>query len=281
MYDAIGTRENVKIIDKLQNAALNVQVIEYETLLGLNNLHSAQTLYFMSKQNVRARQVVFHVQNSSFKIQAGAMSYFQGQLDMVSGVTVGNAIGRAFTGAVTGESVAQPEYKGTGMLVSEPSFKHFYLIELEKGQEVVVDKGMFYAAQGSVAFKPIMQKNISSALFGGEGLFQISLTGPGIIVLESFVPICEVDMIELQNDVLKVDGNFAILRMGDVSFTVERSAKTLIGSAVSGEGLVNVFRGTGTVWLAPTLKIYSALAASPTGSLPNMNTSDSRSPAKK
>jgi len=100
-------------------------------------------------------------------------------------------------------------------------------------------------------------------------------------VLESFVPICEVDMIELQNDVLKVDGNFAILRMGDVSFTVERSAKTLIGSAVSGEGLVNVFRGTGTVWLAPTLKIYSALAASPTGSLPNMNTSDSRSPAKK
>jgi uncharacterized protein (AIM24 family) len=208
------------------------------------------------------------------------MSYFQGNLDMVSGVNLGNIVGRAFKGTVTGESMAQPEYKGTGMLVSEPSFKHFFLIDLGAGQEIIVDKGMFYATQGSVTFKPIMQKNISSALLGGEGLFQISLTGPGIAVLECSVPLEEVNIIELKNDVLKVDGNFAILRMGNISFTVERSAKTLLGSAVSGEGLVNVFRGTGSVWLAPTLKVYDALALSFYGGLPNMNTSGSSKPIK-
>lgn len=39
-----------------------------------------------------------------------------------------------------------------------------------------------------------------------------------------------------------------------LSFTVERSGKTLVGSAASGEGLVNVFRGSGKVLLAPVDK---------------------------
>ena len=64
----------------------------------------------------------------------------------------------------------------------------------------------------------------------------------------------------INNDVLKVDGNFAILRTGNIDFTVERSAQTLMGSAMSGEGLVNVFRGTGQIWLAPTLKVYNMLS---------------------
>jgi uncharacterized protein (AIM24 family) len=277
MYDVIGTRENIKIIDSLENGNSKVEVLEYQTLLGINQISNAQEMYFMSKQNVKARQVAFHINNDAFKIQPGAMSYFQGALEMVSGVTAGNAAGRFLSGFVTGERMAQPEYKGTGLLVSEPSFKHFYLMDLEEGQEAIVDKGMFYGAQGSVKFAPILQKNVSSALLGGEGLFQISLTGPGMIVLESQVPFCEVNIIELNNDVLKVDGSFAILRMGRIDFTVERSAKTLLGSAVSGEGLVNVFRGTGTVWLAPTIKVYDTMSSGFDNlSAMNMNTSKNK-----
>lgn len=55
---------------------------------------------------------------------------------------------------------------------------------------------------------------------------------------------------------------------------VEGSAQTLIGSAMSGEGLVNVYRGTGQVWLAPTLKVYNMLATGINDvRLMNMNTS--------
>ena len=74
----------------------------------------------------------------------------------------------------------------------------------------------------------------------------------GIIAAESQKSARE-ELIEitLQNDVLKVDGNFAIAWSGSLDFTVERSGKTLIGSAASGEGLVNVYRGTGRVILAP------------------------------
>ena len=38
---------------------------------------------------------------------------------------------------------------------------------------------------------------------------------------------------------------------GTLQFTVEKSTKTLFGSGISGEGLVNVYRGTGKVLLAP------------------------------
>ena len=178
---------------------------------------------------------------------------------MVSGVNAGNLIGKMFSSKMTGENIAQPEYKGTGMIVLEPSFKHFVVIDLQSNEDIIVDKGMMYACQGSVTSKPMMQKSISSAIAGGEGLFQIYIKGPGLVVLELPVPMEEVDIIQMNNDTLKVDGNFALLRSATMNFTVERSAKSLLGSSVSGEGLVNVYRGTGQVWLAPTIKIYENL----------------------
>lgn len=280
MYSAIGTRENIKIIDSAESGGVRVEVMEYQRLLGSTSTSAAMDLYFMEKQNIRARQVAVYINNDMVTVEPGAMSYFQGPLEMVSGVTAGNALGRLFSGAVTGEAMAQPEYKGSGMLVLEPSFNHFLLLQLDR-EEVIVDKGMFYCAQGSVSVKPVMQRNISSAVAGGEGLFQISLSGTGLVVLECPVPSCEIDVIELQNDVLRVDGNFAVLRSAGLQFTVERSAKSLIGSAVSGEGLVNVYRGTGSVWLAPTIKVYSTISAARAMGVTsskgmNMNTSNSR-----
>lgn len=272
--EAKGTRKNINIVNTLESSGLKVEVLEYQTLKGMKDTNMASKLYFMTQQNMKVRQVAMYLKDSSCKIEPGAMSYFQGNLEMVSGVTAGNILGRALTGMVTGEKLAQPEYKGTGMLVLEPTFRHIILAELSQGDSVVVDKGMFYGAQGSVGVKAIMQKNVSSALLGGEGIFQIELTGPGIIVLECEVPMEEIDIIELNNDTLKVDGNFAVLRSGNINFTVEKSAKTLLGSAVSGEGLVNVFRGTGQVWLAPTIKVYDQLSMGFSGlDSMNMNTS--------
>jgi len=260
-YNAIGTRENVKIIDTSKSQGIQIDIMEYQKLLGATSYDQAMQLEFMEKQGVRTRQVVVYLENNSVKTEAGALCYMQGNLEMVSGVTAGNFIGRALTGKVTGESMAQPEYKGTGMIVLEPTQDHYMVLELQKGEEIIVDKGMFNCAQGGVEVKAVAQKNISSAFLGGEGIFQMSIKGPGLVVLECGVPMCEIDIIELENDTLKVDGNFAVLRTANIDFTVEKSAKSLLGSAMSGEGLVNVYRGTGQVWLAPTLKIYRQLSS--------------------
>ena len=98
-----------------------------------------------------------------------------------------------------------------------------------------------------------MRSNLSSAAAGGEGLFNLGVMGEGVLCLESQCPREELVEITLHNDVLKIDGNMAVAWSGSLEFTVERSGKSLIGSAASGEGLVNVYRGSGKVLMAPVL----------------------------
>lgn len=90
-----------------------------------------------------------------------------------------------------------------------------------------------------------------SGSFGGEGLFNLKLDGKGAFCIEADCPREELIEINMTDDVLRIDGNFAVAWSAGLSFTVERSGKSLLGSAASGEGLVNVYRGTGRVLMMP------------------------------
>lgn len=138
------------------------------------------------------------------------------------------------------------------MLVLEPTYRHILLIDLaDWNGSIVLDDGLFLACDSKLKQKAVMRSNFSSAVAGGEGLFNLGVVGNGVLCLESPSPKEELIEVTLQDDVLKVDGNMAIAWSGTLDFTVERSGKTLLGSAASGEGLVNVYRGTGKVLLAP------------------------------
>ena len=176
-----------------------------------------------------------------------------GNVKAVTGIKgVGDFFGKAVRGKVTGESAIKPEYTGDGVMVLEPTYKHLLLLNLEDWNgSVVLDDGLFLACDSSIRQKAVMRSSFSSAVAGNEGLFNLGLSGNGVVCLESVCPKEELVEITLQDDVLKVDGNMAIAWSGSLDFTVERSGKSLIGSAASGEGLVNVYRGTGKVLLAP------------------------------
>ena len=167
---------------------------------------------------------------------------------------MGDFFGKAVRGKATGESAIKPEYTGNGILVLEPTYKHILLVDLKDWNgSIVLDDGLFLACDARLKHKAVMRSNLSSAVAGNEGLFNLGVVGEGVLCLEAPCPKEELVEITLQDDVLKVDGNMAIAWSGSLSFTVERSGKTLIGSAASGEGLVNVYRGTGKVLLAPVL----------------------------
>ena len=165
-------------------------------------------------------------------------------------------MGKAVRGKASGESAIKPEYTGSGIMVLEPTYKYLLLLDVgEWGGSVVLDDGFFLACESGLKHKAVMRSNLSSAVAGGEGLFNLSLVGRGIVCLESSSPKEELIEITLENDVLKIDGNMAVAWSGGLEFSVERSGKSLLGSAVSGEGLVNVFRGTGKVLMAPVDKV--------------------------
>lgn len=230
--------------------------IEYIRDLSVNP-QTALNAYFCNKMNVRKRQLVCNVGEVGITCQAGAMQWTAGNVNATTGIKgAGDFIGKMFKGKATGESAIKPEYTGNGILVLEPTYKHILLFDLnEWNGSVVLDDGLFLACESTVNQKLVMRSNFSSAVAGGEGLFNLALTGSGAFALESRCPKEELIVVDLNNDVLKVDGNFAIAWSASLNFTVERSGKTLIGSAASGEGLVNVYRGTGRVLLAPVDKM--------------------------
>ncbi len=244
--------DDIKVID--QRGAYTV--IEYQRDLSVTPLE-AQTAYFSNAMNVRKRQVICSLKTSDVILQAGAMQWTVGNVNATTGVKgVGDLFGKALRGSVTGESAIKPEYTGDGVLVLEPTYKHLLLVDLaEWNGSIVLDDGMFLACDASLKHKAVARSNISSALAGNEGLFNLGITGSGILCLESDCPKEELIEVNLVNDVLKIDGNMAVAWSGSLEFTVERSGKSLIGSAASGEGLVNVYRGTGKVLMAPVLRM--------------------------
>ena len=253
MYEIKNLFDNDDI--KVLNTLGCFTVIEYQRDLSVMP-EDAQTAYFCSEMNVRRRQVICDVGKSNVTLQAGSMQWTVGSVAATTGIKgVGDFFNKAIRGSVTGESAIKPEYTGKGLLVLEPTYKHIILIDVaDWNGAIVLDDGLFLACESTLGHKAVMRSNISSAVAGGEGLFNLGISGSGILCLESPCPREELIEINLVDDVLKIDGNMAVAWSQSLEFTVERSGKTLIGSAASGEGLVNVYRGTGKVLLAPVVK---------------------------
>lgn len=230
-------------------------IIEYKKDLSVTP-STAMLAFYCNEMNVKKRQLICDLKNADITLQSGAMQWSVGNVNATTGIKgVGDLFGKALRGKVTGESAIKPEYTGNGTLVLEPTYKHIILMNTaDWNGAVVLDDGLFLACDSALEQKAVMRTNISSAALGGEGLFNLGLTGNGIFAIESRCPKEELIEIVLENDVLKVDGNLAIAWSKSLDFTVERSGKTLVGSAASGEGLVNVYRGTGRVLLAPVDK---------------------------
>ena len=242
------SNDDIKILDSLGAFT----VVEYQRDLSVLPENAMQA-YYCNAMNVRKRQVICDIAKSDVTVQAGAMQWMVGKVHATTGVKgLGDFLGKAFRGSVTGESAIKPEYTGDGTLVLEPTYKHIILLDVaDWNGSVVLDDGLFLACESTLKHKAVARSNFSSAVAGNEGLFNLGISGKGILCLESDCPKEELIEIVLEKDVLKIDGNMAIAWSGSLDFTVERSGKTLLGSAASGEGLVNVYRGTGKVLIAP------------------------------
>ncbi|MCD8082324.1 MAG: AIM24 family protein [Clostridiales bacterium] len=235
-------------------------VVEYLKDISVDPVN-AQTNYFMAEMGFRRKQVVVELDNQGVIIQAGAMQWMSGSIDTKTNVKgVGDFAKKMLGSVVTKESAMKPLYFGTGELALEPTYKYIMLEDFsERAYGMVIEYGMLLACDESVKMNNVARKTLSSAALGNEGLFNTSLSGYGIVALESYVPRGELIELILDDplDTVKIDGDMAIAWSKNLEFTVERTTKTLVGSAASGEGLVNVYRGRGKIWMAP-LASYSS-----------------------
>ena len=181
--------------------------------------------------------------NQEVIIEAGLMHYMQGQIEIEAKMP---SVGNMIKAKLTKEKAVRPRYRGTGVVFLEPTFGECNIMELQ-GEEWILDKGCFMACEPQISIAMVTNKALSG-FFGGEGFFQTSVSGHGKVLFSSQGPL---ETIHLNNDVLTVDGSFAVARTSSLEFSPEKATKKMFGSWISGEGIVNRFRGTGTVMIAP------------------------------
>lgn len=90
-------------------------------------------------------------------------------------------IGTAFFG---GEGFIMQKFSGKGIVFLEIDGS-LVERELDFGESIVFDTGYLAAMEESVKFEVITVKGVGNVLFGGEGLFNTKVTGPGKVWIQS------------------------------------------------------------------------------------------------
>jgi len=101
------------------------------------------------------------------------------------GVSVGIAFQRKIgVGLFGGEGFIMQKLEGDGLCFVHAGGS-IHSLELGQGQTLRVDTGCLVALQPSVNYDIQFVGSIKTALFGGEGIFYATLTGPGKVWLQS------------------------------------------------------------------------------------------------
>jgi uncharacterized protein (AIM24 family) len=210
-------------------------------------MQQGPNIEIIKNEEVRVAKITLN--NETFRTESGAMFYMRGNITMESKAP---SVGGFLKAAISGESIFRPTYSGTGELYLEPTAYGIHIMDL-KGDPVsdmwILENGAYYASDMGVDVDVHREKAVT-ALMSGEGVLDIQtkISGSGKVLVKAPGPVEEV---HLQNDKLVVDGEFAFARTASIAYSCEKATKSIIGSATSGEGMVRVYQGTGTVLMSP------------------------------
>ncbi len=179
--------------------------------------------------------------------ESGAMSWMTPNMKME---TVGGGAGKMLGRMFSGESLFQNRYtaQGEGLIAFASSFPgSIRAFELTPGQDIVVQKSGFLAAQEGVELSVFFQKKLSSGFFGGEGFIMQRLSGHGTAFIEIDGSAVEYELAAGQQMI--VDTGY--LAMMDASCKMEtQTVKGVKNVLFGGEGLFNtVVSGPGRIVL--------------------------------
>jgi uncharacterized protein (AIM24 family) len=199
--------------------------------------------------------------NEIVRAESGALHYMRGKVEMVA---TAPSVGGFFKSLATSENIVRPTYQGTGeVYFGPPIFGEYGILDLQD-EEWILDRGSYVCSDSAIEVG-VWRNKALSAFFGGEGWFQTSVKGTGKVVMQAPG---RIERIELRDEKLSVDGRFALARTAGLKFEVQKAAKSLLGSLTSGEGLLSIFEGTGTVLIAPIPNVFQNLVTAITAAIP-------------
>ena len=124
--------------------------------------------------------------------EKGAMSWMSPNMKMETSTNggIGKAFGRIGSGIFGGEGFIMQKLSGRSMAFLEFD-GHVVEYELQPGQQIVVDTGYLAAMDATCSMEIQSVPGVKNMLFGGEGVFNTVISGPGHIWLQT-MPISNV-----------------------------------------------------------------------------------------
>jgi len=201
------------------------------------------------------RMVKATLNGETVRAESGALHYMIGNIEMKN---KSPSVGGFLKSLATSESIFRPTYTGTGEVIfGPPTFGEYHIMELN-GNSMILDKGAYICSDEGIEVGIIRNKGLKTMAFGGEGIWQTSVSGTGTLVYYSQGPI---QVVNLVNDTITVDGNFAVARDANLKYETKLLGKSLFSKFAGGEGFVNIISGTAKVYLSPIPSTFNNLAS--------------------
>ncbi len=181
--------------------------------------------------------------------ERGSMAWMSPNMKMETSSNGG--IGKVFGRMFSGEGLFQNNYTamgGPGLISFASSFPgSVKAFEIRPGQELILQKSGFLAAEAGVELSIHFHKKIGSGLFGGEGFILQKLSGNGTAFAEFDGHVVEYELKAGQQIVIDSGHLAAMTATCQMDIQMISGVKNVL---FGGEGLFNtVITGPGHVWL--------------------------------
>jgi len=192
--------------------------------------------------------VDIHLQDETVRAEAGALSYFTGDISIHSSAFP--SLRSVVKSLLADEAIYRPTYTGTGVVTLEPSLGGYHILEL-KDESWILERGAYWASDGTVDVS-FHREGILTALEAGEGLVYLRtrVSGRGKVVLTTKGPVEEIRLESGQ--AMIAEGRSVIARSAEVRFRMKRPTRNLLGRLTAGEGWwLQAYEGPGRILLNP------------------------------
>ena len=161
-------------------------------LKSLGRMFSGTSLMFVTHEAQKDNSKItfsscFPGTIKEFNIDESHEYYAQKSAFLVAdpGVSVDATVNKNFwAGLFGGEGFILQKFTGKGTLLAEIDGS-VAEIELKEGQQIKVETGHVALFESSVSYQIQAVKGFKNIFFGGEGLFLVTLTGPGKVWLQT------------------------------------------------------------------------------------------------
>ena len=199
-------------------------------------------------------------QGEAMITERGSMAWMSPNMKMDT--TSGGGLGKAFGRMLSGDSIFQNTYtaqNGPGLISFASSFPgSIQAFTVARGQEYILQKKAFLAAETGVELSVHFQKKAGAGLFGGEGFILQRVAGQGVVFAEFDGHVVEYELAAGQQMV--IDSGYLAAMSASCQIDIQ-AVPGLKNMMLGGEGLFNtVLTGPGHIWLQ-TMPISSVTGA--------------------